>query len=407
MAKAAKLDKVEAGQIINVEVDKCFTHEKLGPMFFKKFLDLELDVWDKSKAIVFVDHGVPPSKVMDADLIQETINFGEKFGLEIFNGQGICHQIMPEKGYALPGQLVVGTDSHTCTYGALGLFSTGIGSTEMAWVFNKGSIWMKVPSAILFQLDGKLQKGVMGKDVILHVISLIGTDGANYKTMEFTGEGVTNMDVDSRLAICNMAVEAGAKNGIMAPDDKVFEFIKQRSGKKYDVFYSDLDSKYEKTIRIDCSNLPPTVAKPGSTANSVPVSEVEGTPVKRMVLGSCTGGRMEDMRIAAQILKGKKLANGVRLQVLPASQDIFCQCIKEGIVDQFISMGAIWCNPTCGPCGGGHYGLLGKGEVCITTTNRNMTGRMGDVEAKIYLASPATVAASCIEGKIADPRRYL
>jgi homoaconitate hydratase family protein len=376
-------------------------------MFFKKFLDLELNVWDKSKAVVFVDHGVPPSKVMDADLIQETVNFGEKFGLEVFNGQGICHQIMPEKGYALPGQLVVGTDSHTCTYGALGLFSTGIGSTEMAWVFNKGSIWMKVPSAILFQLDGKLQKGVMGKDVILHVISLIGTDGANYKTMEFAGEAVTNMDVDSRLAICNMAVEAGAKNGIMAPDDKVFEFIKQRSDKKYDVFYSDPDSKYEKTIRIDCSNLPSTVAKPGSTANSVPVSEVEGTPVKRMVLGSCTGGRMEDMRIAAQILKGKKLAKGVRLQVLPASQDIFRQCIKEGIVDQFVSMGAIWCNPNCGPCGGGHYGLLGKGEVCISTTNRNMTGRMGDVEAEIYLASPATVAASCIEGKIADPRKYL
>jgi len=407
MAKAARLDKVEAGQIVNVQVDKCFTHEKLGPMFFKKFLDLGLEVWDKSKAIIFVDHGVPPSKVMDADLIQESIQFAEKYGLELFNGQGICHQIMPEKGYALPGQMIVGTDSHTCTYGALGLFSTGIGSTEMAWVFNKGCIWMKVPTAILFQLNGRLQKGVMGKDVIMQAISIIGPDGANYKTMEFAGEGVTHMDVDSRMAICNMTVEAGAKNGIMAPDEKVFEYLKGRTDKKYDVFYSDPGSKYEQTIEIDCAKLPPIVAKPGSPANAVPVSEVEGVPAKRMVLGSCTGGRMEDFRIAAQILKGKRLAPGVRLQVLPASQDIFLQCIKEGIVDQFVSMGAIWCNPNCGPCGGGHYGLLGKGEVCISTTNRNMTGRMGDIEAQIYLASPATVAASCIEGKIADPRKYL
>jgi len=407
LAKAAGAGHVTPGQIIDVAVDRAFTHEKLGPLFFKKFRKLNLTVWDNKRAYVFADHGVPPSRAMDADLITETVQFGEDYGLGIFNGKGICHQLMPENGYTLPGRVVVGTDSHTCTYGALGLFSTGLGSTEMAWVFNKGRIWMKVPQAMLFELTGKLSPGVMGKDVILHVISLIGAEGANYKTMEFSGSAVREMSLDSRMSICNMVVEAGAKNGIMEADEKTEEFLKGRTDEAYEILKSDSDSNYEQRFTIDCGALPPTVAKPGSPANSVPVTEVEGIEFTRALLGTCTGGRMEDFRVASQIFKGRKLHPKVRLQAIPASQAIFKQCVSEGIVEQFLELGAIWCNPNCGPCGGGHYGLLGKNEVCVSTSNRNMTGRMGDSSAQIYLASPATVATSCIEGRIVDPRNYL
>jgi homoaconitate hydratase family protein len=407
LAKAAGLERVEPDQIVDVAVDRAFTHEKLGPLFFDKFRELALTVWDTDRAIIFADHGNPPSKVLDADLIVKTAQFAEDYGLKFYNGEGICHQLMPEKGYVLPGRVIVGTDSHTTTYGALGAFSTGLGSTEMAWVFNKGRIWMKVPRALLFKINGRLGTGVTGKDLALYIMSLIGAEGANYRAMEYRGSAVEAMSIDSRMSLCNMAVEAGAKNGIIEADEKVAEYLKGRTDEAYEAFRSDPDAVYEKTFEIDGGALQPTVALPGSSADSVPVGETLGVPFTRALLGTCTNGRMEDFRIAAGILKGRKIHPKVRLQVIPGSRSIFRQCIDEGITQIFLDAGAIWCNPNCGPCAGGHYGLLGKGEVCVSSSNRNMVGRMGDSSAKIYLASPATVAASAINGTITDPRDFL
>jgi homoaconitate hydratase family protein len=407
LAKAAGLSRVAPDQIVDVAVDYAFTHEKLGPLFFDKFRELGLKIWDKDRAIILADHGNPPSKVMDADLIVTTGKFAEDYGLAFYNGEGICHQIMPEKGYVAPGELIVGTDSHTTTHGALGAFSTGLGSTEMAWVFSKGRIWMKVPRSFLFRVSGELGLGVSGKDLALHIMSLLGADGGNYYALEYTGSAVKKMSVDSRMTLCNMAVEAGAKNGIIEADEKVAEYLKGRVDRKYEMVKSDPDSVYDKVFEIDGGALQPTVALPGSSANSVPVKDALGVPFTRALLGTCTNGRMEDFRIAAKILKGHTIDPKVRLQVIPGSRTIFRQCIDEGITQIFLDAGAIWCNPNCGPCAGGHYGLLGKGEVCVSSSNRNMTGRMGDSAAEIYLASPATVAASAINGKITDPRDYL
>jgi homoaconitate hydratase family protein len=407
LARAAGLDNVSPDQIIEVPVDRAFTHEKLGPVFFKKFRELGLTVWDKNKVVIFVDHGVPPSRVMDADLITETIKFAEDYDLTLHNGQGICHQLMPESGYVLPGQVIVGTDSHTTTYGAFGAFSSGFGSTEMAYVFFKGKIWMKVPHALLFRVSGELAPCVMGKDLALHIMKMIGCEGANYKTMEYTGDAISKLSIDSRMSLCNMAVEAGAKNGIIAADGKVAEYLKDRTDRPYEFAASDTDAKYEQIFDIDGGKLPPMVAYPGGSENSVPVKDVEGTPFTRALLGTCTNGRMEDFRVAARILKGNRIHPKVRLQVIPASQKIFRQCIDEGITQAFIDAGAIWSNPNCGPCAGGHYGLLGKGEVCVSSSNRNMTGRMGDSSSRIYLASSATVAASAVKGRISDPRAFV
>ncbi|MBE7721641.1 MAG: 3-isopropylmalate dehydratase large subunit [Lacrimispora celerecrescens] len=405
LAKAAGLDRVEPGQIIEVKVDAAFTVEKQGPLFFSEFRKLGLKIWDKEKAIILVDHGTPPSKVMDADLITDTIRFAEEYDLPLYNSEGICHQIMPEKGHILPGYAYVGTDSHTTTYGALGAFSTGIGATEMAWVFNKGSIWMKVPSSILINIEGELSEYVCGKDVALYVMTLLGTDGASYKAIEYRGSSIRQLSIDSRSSLCNMAVEAGAKSGIIEADEKTVEYIKERSERNFEIVHSDPDAVYEKVINIDGSKLEPMVAKPGGSQHSVPVSEVVGTPFTRALLGTCTNGRMEDFRIARDIIKGKKISPSVRLQVIPGSRTIFRQCVEEGIVQDFLDAGAIWCNPQCGPCAGGHYGLLGKNEVCLSTSNRNMVGRMGDPTSQVYLTSPAVVAASVISGRITDPRK--
>lgn len=407
LAKAAGLEKVEPDHIVEVAVDKAFTHEKLGPLFFEKFRKMGLTIWDKEKAILFADHGNPPSRVLDADMIVETARFAEDYGLTFYNGEGICHQLMPEKGYVQPGKVIVGTDSHTTTYGAFGCFSTGLGSTEMAWIFTKGSIWMKVPHALLFKISGELGPYVTGKDLALHIMKLIGAEGGNYRTMEYTGSAIKSMSLDGRMTLCNMAVEAGAKNGIIEADEKVVEFLKGRTTEDYEIVKSDTDAEYEKVFEIDGSKLEPTIALPGGSENSVPVKEAAGIPFTRALLGTCTNGRMEDFRISAQILKGKKVHPKVRLQVIPGSRAIFRQCIEEGIAQIFLDAGAIWCNPNCGPCAGGHYGLLGKGEVCVSSSNRNMQGRMGDKTAQIYLASPATVVASAINGKITDPRQFM
>lgn len=407
MARAAGLSSVTPDEIVDVQVDRVFSHEKLGPLFFDKFRELGLTVWDKERAILFADHGNPPSKASDADLIVKTGKFAEDYELPFYNGEGICHQLMPEKGYVLPGTVVVGTDSHTTTYGALGAFSTGFGSTETAWIFNKGKIWMKVPHTLLFKVSGKLGAGVMGKDLALHIMKLLGPDGANYRAIEYTGGAVKALSLDGRMSVCNMAVEAGAKNGVIEADGKVEAFLKGRTDQAYEMVKSDPDAVYEKVFEIDGDSLPPTVALPGSSSNSAPVGEAVGTPFTRALLGTCTNGRMEDFRVAAAILKGRKVHSKVRLQVIPASRGIFRQCIDEGLVQIFLDAGAIWCNPNCGPCAGGHYGLLGKDEVCVSTSNRNMPGRMGDSSAKIFLASPAVVAASAVNGKITDPRDYL
>ncbi len=405
LAKAAGLDQAEPGQIIEVNVDAAFTVEKQGPLFFDEFRKMGLTIWDKEKAIILVDHGTPPSKIMDANLITDTIQFAKEYELPLYNSEGICHQIMPEKGYILPGFAYVGTDSHTTTYGALGAFSTGLGATEMAWVFNKGSIWMKVPSSILIQIDGELPKHVYGKDVALAVMALLGPDGASYKAIEYRGSSIRQLSMDSRFSLCNMAVEAGAKNGIIEADEKAIAYVKERSNREFQAVHSDPDAVYDKVYHIDGAKLAPMVAKPGGSQHSVPVDEAEGVPFTRALLGTCTNGRMEDFRIAREIIKGKKVSPDVRLQVIPGSRAIYKQCIEEGIVQDFLEAGAIWCNPQCGPCAGGHYGLLGKGEVCLSTSNRNMVGRMGDPTSEVYLTSPAVVAASVISGRITDPRK--
>jgi homoaconitate hydratase family protein len=318
---------------------------------------------------------------------------------------GICHQVMPEKGYVKPGSLIVGADSHTCTYGAFGAFATGIGSTEAAAVFATGKIWLKVPQAIKFNVEGQFPKYVTPKDLILSIIGKVGADGAIYKSTEFTGSTMQNMSVAGRMTVCNMAVEMGAKNGIVAPDETTLRFLEGRASvASMDWLKSDADAKYEKTVEIDVSGLEPQVACPSSVDNVKPVSEVGDVTVDQAFIGSCTNGRIEDLRIAAEIVKGKKVKQGVRALVIPASQEVYAQALKEGLVEIFTAAGAMMCGATCGPCLGGHIGLLASGETCVSTSNRNFIGRMGSPQANVYLASPATVAASALTGKLTDPR---
>lgn len=405
LAKSAGLDKVVPGQIIDASIDAASTNEKQGPLFYKKFREMGLKIWDSERAIVFVDHGVPASKVNDANQIVESVKFAEDYGIKLYYAEGIEHQIMPERGHIVPGKVYVCTDSHTTTYGGLGAFSTGNGATEMAWIFAKGKIWLKVPKTILIRINGKLNPYVSGKDIALYVMKVLGPDGAQYMAIEYTGSAIHELSVEARLTLCNMAVEAGAKNGIIAPDEKTVEYLKDRVSEPWEMIDSDPDAEYERIIDIDAKDIAPMVALPGGSHFSVPVTEIEGTPFRRALLGTCTNGRMEDFRIADKIIKGKKIAPGVVLQVIPGSVDILKQCLKEGIVDDFVNAGAIWCNPQCGPCAGGHYGLLGAGEVCLSTSNRNMKGRMGDATSQVYLTSPAVVAASVLNGVITDPNK--
>jgi 3-isopropylmalate/(R)-2-methylmalate dehydratase large subunit len=320
---------------------------------------------------------------------------------------GICHQVMVERGHVRPGELIVGADSHTCTYGALGAFATGIGSTEMAAVFATGKIWLKVPSAIKINVIGKFRKFITPKDLILDVIGKIGADGAIYKAVEFTGPTIREMSISGRLTLCNMTVEMGAKSGIIEPDEKTIQYVKTRTNKSFNIFKSDLDADYERTLEFNVDDLEPMVACPPSVDNVKPVKDVEGVEIDQAFLGSCTNGRLEDLVLAAEILRGKRVKKGVRMLVTPASSEVYLQALEMGLLEVFVKAGACICNPTCGACFGGHMGLLAAGEVCISSSNRNFVGRMGSPEAKIYLASPATVAASAIEGKIVDPRRFM
>ncbi|MFB3888501.1 MAG: homoaconitase large subunit [Candidatus Bathyarchaeia archaeon] len=409
LAKASGKTSVHPGEIIDASVDRIMVHDLTGPLAVEAFKKIGVNrVWDNKKVVIILDHQIPAESVKMAELHKMLRKFAKEQDIRLYDvGEGgICHQVMPEKGYVTPGDLIVGADSHTCTYGAFGAFATGIGSTEAAAVFATGKIWLKVPEALRFNVEGEFQKYVTPKDLILSVIGKVGVDGAIYKSAEFTGSTMRAMSIAGRMTVCNMAVEMGAKNGIVEPDETTAKFLKSRVRKMpdYRALKSDADAKYEKTFNIDVSNLEPQVAVPSSVDNVKPVSKVKDVPIEQAFIGSCTNGRIEDLRLAAQILKGKKVKQGVRALVIPASQEVYAQALKEGLVEVFTEAGALMCGATCGPCLGGHIGLLASGETCVSTSNRNFIGRMGSPEANVYLASPATVAASALTGKLTDPR---
>jgi 3-isopropylmalate/(R)-2-methylmalate dehydratase large subunit len=402
--------KVEPSQFIEAKIDLIMVHEQLGGRIHKEYEKLGLDkVWDPNKIFFILDHWVPAPSVSAAQMHIDCRNFAEKYKFVHNMGmdKGICHQVLPEMGYSRPGMLIVGSDSHTTTYGAFNCLSTGIGATDVVMVFATGILWFKVPESFKIDLSNKLNNGVMSKDFILTFIGDISTKGAIYKSLEFHGDGIESLSIDSRMTISNMVVEAGAKFGVFVPDKNLENWIAKRSNKPYKLVNSDKNAEYEQTFEYDLSKITPVVAKPSNPDNLAYIEEVEGISIDQAFLGSCTNGRMEDLRIAAKILKGKKINQKIRMIVTPASKEIYISALKEGLIEIFLESGAIVTNSTCGACIGGHLGLLGENEVCISSTNRNFTGRMGDPNSQIYLASPATVAASALNGKITDPREVL
>ncbi|MBS7646448.1 MAG: homoaconitase large subunit [Candidatus Bathyarchaeia archaeon] len=409
LAKASGRKEVSPGEIVEATVDMAMINDITGPLAIEAFYKIGVKkVWENERIVMVLDHQVPADSAKSAELHKIMRKFAKEQDIRYFYDVGfggVCHQVMVEKGHVRPGELIVGADSHTCTYGALGAFGTGIGSTEMAAVFATGKIWLKVPETIKFNVIGKFQRFVGAKDLILNIIGQIGADGATYKAMEFDGPTIKGMSVSDRLTICNMAVEAGAKTGIINPDETALAYVKNRTNKPINLLKSDEDAKYEKVIDVDVSLLEPQVACPSSVDNVKPVSEVEGTPIDQAFIGSCTNGRVEDLRLTAEIVKGKKIKKGVRLIVTPASHEVYLQALKEGLLRALAEAGACICSPTCGACFGGHMGLLADGETCISSSNRNFVGRMGSPKAQIFLASPATVAASALKGEITDPRR--
>jgi 3-isopropylmalate/(R)-2-methylmalate dehydratase large subunit len=409
LADASGKREVSPGEIVEASIDVAMIHDLTGPLAIKSFRNIGAKkVWDNQRIVVILDHLVPASSVISANLHKIVRNFVEEQNIENFydvGRGGVCHQVMPEKGHVRPGEVIVGADSHTCTYGAFGAFATGIGSTEMAAVFATGKLWFRVPEVIKVNVTGKFQNLVTAKDLTLNVVGKIGADGAIYKGLEFGGSMIRDMSVDGRMVLCNMAVEMGAKAGIIEPDEKTLDYVKGRTDKTIKPVKSDPESVYEKVLDVDVSALEPQVAVPHSVDNVKPVSEVENVEVDQAFIGSCTNGRLEDLRSAARVLKGKKIARGVRLIVIPASQEIYLNALNEGLIKTFMEAGATIGNPNCGPCLGGHMGLMAEDEVCISSSNRNFVGRMGSTKSYVYLASPATVAASAITGKITDPRR--
>ncbi len=363
-------------------------------------------VFDKTRISLVMDHFTPNKDIQSAENCKQVREFAKKNDILHYydvGNMGIEHALLPEKGIVTCGDCIIGADSHTCTYGALGAFSTGVGSTDMAAGMISGKAWFKVPNAIKVVVTGDKAPYISGKDVILHIIGEIGVDGALYKSLEFTGDGIKNLSMDDRLCISNMAIECGAKNGIFPVDEVTLEYVKNRSLREYKVYEADEDAEYDSEIVVDLSTLRPTVAFPHLPENTKTIDEVPEIKIDQVVIGSCTNGRMEDMRTAAAILKGKKVADGVRVIVIPATQQIYLNCIKEGLAEIFVEAGAIVSTPTCGPCLGGHMGILAKGEKAVSTSNRNFVGRMGHTESEIYLASPAVAAASAVKGYIADP----
>ena len=407
LAAHAGLDSVKAGDLIEAKLDIVLGNDVTTPVAIDVFEKAGFDrVFDKDKVAIVLDHYTPCKDIKSAELCATARNFAKKHNITHFYdvGQvGIEHALLPEKGIVGPGDCIIGADSHTCTYGALGAFSTGVGSTDMAAGMIAGENWFKVPAAIKVNLVGKFNKHVSGKDVILHLIGMIGVDGALYKSIEFCGEGVKELSMDDRFTIANMAIEAGGKNGIFPVDEKTLDYIKGRFTRPVKVYEADPDAEYEREVTIDLSTLKPTVSLPHLPSNTKTVDEVKGMSIDQVVIGSCTNGRISDMRIAAEILKGRKVADGIRCIVIPATQEVYMQCITEGLTEIFITAGCAVSTPTCGPCLGGHMGCMAAGERAVTTTNRNFVGRMGHVKSEVILASPAVAAASAIAGCVADP----
>ena len=408
LAAHAGVDKVEAGELIMVKTDLVLGNDITSPVAINEFEKYGFNkVFDKEKIALVMDHFAPNKDIKAAEQCKQCRDFANKHDIIHYydvGDMGVEHALLPEKGLVAPGEVIIGADSHTCTYGAFGAFSTGVGSTDMAAAMATGKVWFKVPSAIKFNLKGKLKPNVSGKDVILHIIGMIGVDGALYKSMEFRGEGVSSLTMDDRACISNMAIEAGAKNGIFEVDDKTIEFLKDIVKRDYTIFKADDDAVYEKEYDIDLSAIEPTVACPHLPENTKEAKELKDIKVDQVVIGSCTNGRLSDMAIAANILKGKKVAKNVRCIIIPATQKVYKECIKLGYMDIFIDAGCAVSTPTCGPCLGGYMGILAHDEVAVTTTNRNFVGRMGDKTSKVYLASPATAAYSALTGYITEPK---
>ena len=406
------LKSINPGQFIDCDIDLIMVHEQLGGRIHEEYEKLGIDhVWDPNKIFFILDHWVPAPTISAAQMHQDCRNFAEKykfihnFGYQL--DKGICHQVLPEMGFSRPGMLIVGSDSHTTTYGAFNCLATGIGATDVSVVFATGKLWFKVPESFKINISGKLNKGVMSKDFILTLIGNMSTKGAIYKSLEFHGQGAHSLSIDARMTISNMVVEAGAKFGIFLPDNQLENWLTPRTKEPYKFIIPDSDAVYEKSFEYDLSEITPVVAKPSNPGNLAKIEEVEGIEIDQAFLGSCTNGRMEDLRIAAKILKGNTVNPNTRLIIIPASKEIYMNALKEGIIEIFISAGAVVGNCTCGPCIGGHLGVLGPDEVCISSTNRNFKGRMGHPTSKVYLASPATVACSALNGKISDPREVL
>jgi 3-isopropylmalate/(R)-2-methylmalate dehydratase large subunit len=411
LAAHAGLEEVVPGQLIRAKLDMVLGNDITSPVAINEFEKAGFDkVFDKSKVSMVMDHFTPNKDIKAAEQCRQCRTFAKSFGIENFydvGAMGVEHALLPEKGLVAAGDCIIGADSHTCTYGALGAFSTGVGSTDMAAGMATGEAWFKVPEAIRFNITGKLSENVSGKDVILHIIGLIGVDGALYQSMEFMGDGLINLSMDDRLCMANMAIEAGAKNGIFLVDEITREYMDQRVNRPYNVYEPDEDAVYVRTIDIDLSRIRPTISFPHLPENTRTIDEVGEIDIQQVVIGSCTNGRLSDMRIAAEIMKGKKVHPEVRAIVIPATQSIYMDCIKLGYLETFIEAGCVVSTPTCGPCLGGHMGILAAHERCVATTNRNFVGRMGHITSEIYLASPAVAAASAITGKISGPEEVL
>ena len=411
LAAHAGLDHVAAGQLIECSLDVVMANDITGPMALPIFRQMADKVFDKDKVVLVPDHFTPNKDIKSAQNARDIQDFSREQGLTNHMVQGKCgveHAILPERGIVTAGQAIIGADSHTCSYGALGAFGTGVGTTDIAAGMATGQAWFKVPSAIKFVLTGKPTRYVSGKDIILHIIGQIGVDGALYRSMEFVGDGIQHLTMDDRFTICNMAIEAGAKNGIFPVDDQTLAYISEHSDKPYQVFTADEDAQYDETIEIDLAKVRPTVAFPHLPGNAHTIDEIEAGEkicIDQVVIGSCTNGRISDMRKAAAILKGRTVHPEVRVMVIPATQKIFLQCMEEGLAQIFVEAGCAFNTPSCGACMGGHMGVMCKGEKCVSTSNRNFVGRMGDVDSLIYLASPEVAAASAVMGYIANPEK--
>lgn len=410
LSKASQKEEIEAGEIIIANIDKAMIHDLTGPLAINAYHNIGTKkVWNPNKIITIFDHQVPADSINAAQNHIQVRKFVENEKIPNFYDikEGVCHQVLPEKGHILPGELIVGTDSHTCTHGALGAFATGIGSTDMAMVFATGQLWLKVPETIQFNIKGTPGKNTHAKDIILHIIGKMGADGANYKACEFTGTTTENMTISDRMVLCNMAIEMGGKTGLVQADKKTEEYLKNRTNEKYEIMATDPDAKSFTKININVENLEPQIACPHNVDNVKPISNVEGTEIDQVFIGSCTNGRISDLRDAANILKGKEINPKTRMLIIPASRETYKKALDEGLIKIFIEAGALVTNPCCGPCLGGHVGLLGPGEVGLATSNRNFKGREGSSEAEIYLSSSEVAAASAITGKITHPSEII